>query len=333
MKLNLSQIKSITNGAVRVVEEENGFHFHRFAEEQEELYKGTDFYRKAPCTSGVQLRFKTDSKKLGLTVEVSEGTSRKYFAFDVFVNNTKIGTIDNFEGKDIPQNYTVWDLPLGEFSKEFSLADGVKEVKIVLPWSVIAVIKEMTLDDAAMIEPVKYDKKILCFGDSITQGYDALYPSNKYVSKLAEYLNAEEFNKAIGGEHFFPQLAATKEDFEPDYVVVAYGTNDWSHSSTEKLTGDCNRFYEYVCTNYPCAKVFAIAPIWRKNYQEEKPFGTFEQVAEVIKNAVKKYDNATFISAFDFVPKEESYFADLSLHPNDKGFAEYYSNFKKLICQ
>ncbi len=288
MKLNLSQIKSITNGAVRVVEEEGGFLFHRFTEEQEELYKGTDFYRKVPCTSGVQLRFNTDSQTLGLSVEVSPGSSRKYFALDVFVNNTKIGTLNNFEGKGIPPRDTVWELPLGEFSKEFSLTDGVKEVKIVLPWSLKTVIKEMTLDDGAMIEPVKYNKKILFFGDSITQGYDALYPSNKYATKLAEYLNAEEFNKAIGGEHFFPELAATKEEFEPDYVVVAYGTNDWGHNTpNEKFRGDCNRFYEHICTNYPHAKVFAVAPIWRKNYEEKKKPAVLKKLLRLSKMRLK----------------------------------------------
>ena len=28
--------------------------------------------------------------------------------------------------------------------------------------------------------------KLLCFGDSITQGYDALHPSNRYAAQLAD---------------------------------------------------------------------------------------------------------------------------------------------------
>ena len=70
-------------------------------------------------------------------------------------------------------------------------------------------------------------KRILCFGDSISQGYDALYPSNQYTPQLAKLLDAEEYNKAIGGEIFRPELALARDDFEPEYITVAYGTNDW----------------------------------------------------------------------------------------------------------
>ena len=53
------------------------------------------------------------------------------------------------------------------------------------------------------------------------------------TARLADALGAEEVNKAIGGECFFPELAATKEDFQPEYITVAYGTNDWSRKSAE----------------------------------------------------------------------------------------------------
>ena len=55
--------------------------------------------------------------------------------------------------------------------------------------------------------------------------------------------DAEEYNKAIGGDVFFPSLAATREDFEPDYITVAYGTNDWSKCPREALEENCKNFY------------------------------------------------------------------------------------------
>ena len=39
MKLNFSQIKDVTLGAVRMEEMEDGIHFLRFTAEQEALYK------------------------------------------------------------------------------------------------------------------------------------------------------------------------------------------------------------------------------------------------------------------------------------------------------
>ena len=37
-------------------------------------------------------------------------------------------------------------------------------------------------------------------------------------------------------------------------------------------------------------------------------------------SAAKGFKNVVLIDGFDFIPKEEQYFADLRLHPNDKGF-------------
>ena len=55
MKLNLSQIRDITTGAVRIEEIDNNIHFYRFIKQQEELYKNRsdDFYKKTFATSGI----------------------------------------------------------------------------------------------------------------------------------------------------------------------------------------------------------------------------------------------------------------------------------------
>ena len=55
MNLNLSQIKEVPLGAVRIEEIENGIHFYRFNKEQELLYKNRneDFYKKTFATSGI----------------------------------------------------------------------------------------------------------------------------------------------------------------------------------------------------------------------------------------------------------------------------------------
>lgn len=62
------------------------------------------------------------------------------------------------------------------------------------------------------------------------------------TARLADALGAEEVNKAIGGECFFPELAATKEDFQPEYITVAYGTNDWSRKLAEEFQTNCRAF-------------------------------------------------------------------------------------------
>ncbi len=333
MKLNLSQIRDITIGASRVEEIDGNIHFYRFTKEQEELYKERDlsFYQKTFCTSGIQMRFRTNSQALYLNFDVIAASTRNYFSVEVFVNGEKLDDIKNFNGSELMGDYTKNMFPLGNFSKEFCLGVGEKEVCIYLPWSVETTLKEFTIGDGSSIEAIKPSKKMLVFGDSITHGYDALYPSNKYITKLANMLDAEENNKAIGGEIYFPCLAKTKEDFEPDYVTIAYGSNDWSKCTKEELTHNCKEFFYNVSGNYPNAKIFVITPIWRKDMNESRPFGDFRCAEEIIEKQAAQFENISVIKGFEFVPQDEEFFADLRLHPNDKGFAHYFNNLSKRI--
>ena len=251
----------------------------------------------------------------------------------MFVNGKAVGYLENISQAEIPAVYKKAELPQGPFGKEFALGDGDKEVCVYLPWSVCPAVDEISLDDGAYVVPVKPDKKLLAFGDSITQGYDALRSSMRYTSLLADKLQAEEFNKGIGGEIFFPALAQTKDDISPDYITVAYGTNDWSKETEEDFKVRCREFYVALSNHYPQAKIFAITPIWRKDYQGERAFGPFELVEQDIRAAVADLHNVTVISGFDFVPKDESYFSDLRLHPNDKGFEYYSDNLYSEICK
>lgn len=339
MKLKLEDIKKITTGAVKIAEENGKFIFSRFTDEQLELYekysreKDTDFDKKCKATSGIKFKFKTNSLRLGLKVDVLPSTSRKYFAFDVFVDGKMIGSLDNFSDVTLPLDYTKVELPLGKFSKEFFLGEGEKEVTVYLPWSVQSLIEEVSLDDNSYYEEIKAKKTLLAFGDSITQGYDALHPSLRYACQLCNKLNVDELNKGIGGEVFFPQLAKAKDNFTPDYITVAYGTNDFSKSSEEDFKVRCSDFFNALSENYPNSKIFAITPIWRSDYKGPREFGAFEKVEEHIKNTAEPLENVVVISGFDLVPKDEKFYSDLRLHPNDNGFMFYADNLYNEIAK
>ncbi len=335
MKLNLEELKNIATGAVNVTENEDGITFHRFYDKQEKYYEidqpERSFYDRCLATAGIRLMFKTDSKTLKIKGVIEKGTSRNYYSFEVFVNGECIGNIDNFSGCELPENYTEAELPLGEFSGEFLLGEGTKEVSVYFPWSVRPTLKEISVDDGAFLKPIKRAKKLLAFGDSITQGYDALRPSMRYVSRLADKLGAEEINKGIGGEFFVPGLAKLTEEYVPDYITVAYGTNDWSKKPREDFNVRCREFYETLSKNYPETKIFAISPIWRADHIEEREFGLFEDVENYIKDVVADLENVIFISGLDFVEHDIKFYADFRLHPNDEGFRHYSDNLYEQI--
>lgn len=333
MKLSAEQIYSICMGATRVEETDKGVRLLRFTKEQEELYRVTneEFFIKTFAPAGVRLSFETDSSFLFMKVNITQATSRKYFSFDVSVNGEMIGYLDNYSQTELPLDYTTAELPLGLYSKRFELGKGRKRVCIYMPWSVMVELQELSLEDSADLVPVRPGKKLLAFGDSITQGYDALRPSNRYVSRLADMLHVEEINKGIGAECFFPALAKERDNMEPDYITVAYGTNDWNGIEEDVFKKNCSAFFEALSKNYPNAKIFAITPIWRKDRLDYKKFGLFEKVEEDIREIVSKYPNITCIRGYEFVPGEECYFADLYLHPNDSGFEHYVNNLYRHI--
>lgn len=333
MTLDLSKIQQITTGAVNITEENGVFCFHRFTPEQENLYFESDLkhYHRTRTTAGVKLVFKTDSKNLFIKINALSTGTREYFSLDVLADNLPLGYIDNFSDTKLQRDYTKQVFPMGVFCKSFMLGDGIKEVCVHLPWSVEALIEEISIDDNAFIEGIKRQKKLIAYGDSITQGYDALRPSNRYAARLADALCAEEFNKGIGGEIFFPKLATLRDSFVPDYITVAYGTNDWNHIDKKRFERNCKDFYANLANSYPESKIFAIAPVWRKDKDEERVFGAFESAEEYIRQVAVQHENIFFVSGYDFVPKDEKYFADLRLHPNDIGFEHYGENIYNKI--
>ena len=337
MKLTTEQIRGITLGASRITEENGKLRFFRFSEAETELYynllpDGTHpFYDRTLCSAGVKLCFKTDSPSLVLGVEAEKRSSRSFYSFDVSVNGKLVDSLCNFSEQELAEDYTVTTFPLGKMEKTFSLGDGEKIVSIDFPFTFQVMNLVLTLADGASFIPVKPKKRLLVYGDSITQGYDARYPSRRYGARLANALEAEEINKGIGGEIFRPALAELSDEKDIDYVTVAYGTNDWSTTNKEVFEPNMRAFYQTLSARYPEAKIFAITPIWRKDLDAEKPMGAFENVKYMIAEAVKDLPNVTWIDGIDLVPHDTALFADLRLHPRDEGFDFYAENLIRKI--
>ncbi len=327
MRLDYDIIKSVTKGAVRITED-NGFNFYRFTEEQENQYKKYhgDLLYKTYATSGVSMEFVTDTRNLFIDADFSMGSSRTYYAFDILCDNIRVESIQNYSDTS---NMFERKYSLDNVKAHIALKEGVKTLKIVFPWSVAPKINEISIDDNSIIKPVENREKMLFFGDSITQGYDAEHPTQTYAYRIGDKLGVDIYNKAIGGECFFPELQEFKDSFEPKYILVAYGTNDWNRCSLQKFQNNCREFYRRLCEKYPDSKIFAVAPIWRKDESEKRQIGDFKNVRNEISEVANKYENVFFIDGYEFVPHDEKYYADFRLHPNAKGFEHYANN---LFC-
>ncbi len=330
MQLTFEQIRAITVGAVDFEETKDYLQPYRLTAAQREFTRYADrYYHRGMASAGVCFCFETDSESLSLEMECLNTEVRDYFSFEVFANGELIGYLDNFPEEGMPPQFyheVKLGKPEGVFSRTFDLGTGEKTVRVNFPWSKLVKIRSVELDDGAKLMPVKRNKKLLAFGDSITHGMDGYRPSQRYVAQLADFLNADEYNKAIAGETYCPGLAACRDDFTPDYIMVAYGTNDWTLKNREALVENSHQFYENLQKNYPGVPVFVITPIWRADLDIERPFGAFEDVEAIIRKNAADFPQIQVIRGYDLVPHDAKYFVEAKLHPTTEGFAHYAKN-------
>ena len=319
MILTYDQIRAVTTGAAEIASDGEFFGFHRFTTAQSECYKAlrsVDFYNKTFATANVRLAFTTDSQTLKFSYKMeNRGSSRKYAYIDVTVNGVLIGHF----GGDSGDIAGVASLTLGGYT-----VGREKLVEICLPWSKAAWLAGVTLADGASLTPARRAKTMLCYGDSITHGYDAVYPSRSYTSRLSQMLGADAHNRAIGGDTFFPELLELDEPVTPDIVTVAYGTNDWNKHNAVHYARMCGEFYRRLSAKFETAAIYAITPLWRGDFEKETPFGAPAYETEaLIRRCTESLPNVRVIPGWNLVPHDPGFMADKFLHPNDLGFAEY----------
>ena len=321
MKLSFEQLKSIARGVDRVEEVDGGVQFFRMTVAQKQYYlqyNNQANANKTDSTAGVKLAFYTDSENLKFSAKLTDGSSRLYAYFDICEN----GAIIAHGGSD-KEN---------EAEMEVKLSSGESLVEIYFPWSKGVIMTSFELDDGASIKPHTRPYTLLAYGDSITHGYDATYPSLSYVNRLANLLDADVHNRGIGGSTFSPELVRRDNVENPDFVTIAYGTNDWSMCTMEKFEADCRAFLALIHQRYPHSQVFVIAPIWRGDSERETAMARpISDVYKLFCEYTMNYDHITAVDGWDFIPHLPAFFQDEILHPNDQGFSLYAENLYKAI--
>lgn len=325
MYLTYDEIRSLAHGAARVEQYDGAICFYRFTEAQQETYLQSgnqDFYTKTFATAGVRLCLTTDSAFLRLRYRMEKASSRAFGWFDLYENGVLIAhfggnTADILEGME-----------------EIVLSAGDKRLELYFPWSAVGQLLSLELEDGAAFHPVEKKRCMLAFGDSITQGYDAIYPSRSYQNRLSDLLDASCINKGIGGERFFPALLDTDEDIKPELITVAYGTNDWSKLDRATFEKNCRSFYQKLTTRYPDARIIAITPIWRADNTKQTPFGApHREAVQLIEKICREFAGVKVICGGSFTPRLAEFYSDGYLHPNDMGFAFYAENLYPAVLR
>ena len=321
MKLSLEQIRSITNGALRVTEETDGIHFYRCTEKQTAAWASfSDSLKNGSlCTTGVRLDFLTSSK----TLSFAAAGGSKYEIWVDGLLRTRL-KMDVYREKGEVPSIPLTD-PLGHDKDEV-------RVTLWLPSHSKGVLSFVELDDGATLRPfTDYDRKWLFIGDSITQGWDAKYDSLSYVHRTATYFNASFLNQGIGGA-FYHENCFDTFDFDPDVVTIAYGTNDFGRFPTyDEMRRHVKAHLTLIAKEYDGKKIFVLTPIWR-NKREGKKMGTFEGACAIVREEAEAL-GLCVIDGLSLVPPIPEFFADEYLHPNDLGFGVYAENLIRALSK
>ncbi|MCQ2427546.1 MAG: SGNH/GDSL hydrolase family protein [Clostridia bacterium] len=318
MILNEQQVRSIVKGAYTIDNNAGEYRFHRFSKAQEQYYSEVsprDFYVKSFATSGIRLDFRTDSDVFGFTYRIENASSRNFYFFDIYVD----GIMELHRGEK--------DMWIKAGRIDMKLPAGEHRVTLWLPCLSAAMLSEITLDDGASVIPCPSSRKMICFGDSISQGYDAEYPSMAYTNRLADHFDADMLNLAIGGEKFVPGLLSQEfaDSFRPEIITVAYGTNDWSGFERALFEERTNGFLEKLAEYYKGSKIFIITPIWRGDNHRVTKVGTFDEAIRFIADKAASL-GLNVIEGRNLTPHVSGFYSDLRLHPNDFGYGEYTRN-------
>ena len=309
--LTFNEIKKCILGAERFLCGEDTLRACRFTEEEQESYRNNpDFYRKTFSNSNMIISFSTDAEKVILKYNAKSASSRVFCYIDAKVDGIMVAHSGLEDVRNSPA-----------LAMELVLTGKKCRVEIFLPPLAEIEIKELLLVNASSFDPCPRKKLVVSYGDSITQGYDAKFPVCSYTALLAEALDAELINKAIGGDIYNPALVqAGKNTRTPDLVTTAYGTNDWSKCAAEEVFENCENFFAALTELYPAAPIAAILPIWRKDHARETLAGNFFEVRNKMRKIMEKYANIHVIDGLSLTPHVEEFYSDAYLHPNDNGF-------------
>lgn len=320
MKLTDQQIDSIVFGAEWAEQTERGRVFHRMSKQSADGFsvsEGANFF-KPKCSSAtcINYDFYTDSKSMVFSyTELFEGSSRKIFFFDVYVNDVMTMHVGENPCEHTEGCFTV------------NLNGDINRITIYSPTLMGYALGSIEIDDGAKIIPVVKKGKLLALGDSITHGYDQMYTSLAYANAIFRRFDLEVVNQAIGGARAWGNTLVKENDV--DYVTVAYGTNDWSTKTKESFAKDYDAYVAQLREFYPEAKIFLISPIWRGD-KSESGMGTMDVAERIIEKVADKY-GCVYVYGWNLVPHLPEFFSPDKIHPNDLGGTQYAFSLCKIL--
>lgn len=206
-------------------------------------------YDLAKCTSGGRVRFMTDSKYIALSCKVPTkdagrlNTRTMESGFDIYADGLFITCLaaDNDATEEFEGIHYFPDSRMREIVVNFPLYNMVNRLNI-------------GLESGAEIKKCpKYEKRIVFYGSSITQGACASRPGNSYAAITARSLGWDLLNLGFSGNaKGEAEMAHYIKNLEMDVFVYDYDHNAPDSAHLEKTH---KPFFDIIRTQNPTLPV------------------------------------------------------------------------------
>ncbi len=319
MKLTIKTLEKFARGTTYLAKENGYIAFYRYGKKQIEYMANPSYdygWRNwAKFTGGVRLEFKTDSENIS-------------FDYIASCSHERANTVDLYVDNVLTCVYKIEENLKG--SVHFTLPRGEKTVTIYLPGESIFKIKNFEID--GNYKTVKDKRpKLLVIGDSITQGAGPEIASLSYINILNREYKYSILDQGIGGYRYEAKDLMLIDEFKPDKIMVALGTNYYDVGIKESHGYDYEQavidFYKRLNELYPDTPKLVFTILYRTRDLDE---ARLEWCRNVIKRESLKYQGTIVIDGARLMPNDPVSLSD-GIHPSTYGSIMLSKNLIKFM--
>ncbi|MBT3380884.1 MAG: hypothetical protein HN742_03510 [Lentisphaerae bacterium] len=293
--------------------EENGGRLSRLPARLKDSFR-TPVWSLAQSTSGVRIRFSTNSSSIKIVAQ--SGTGRAHHMTSIMQNGLDIYVDGFYKASAWPDGKGRIDRSVGGLGAKSEF----RTITVHLPLYGSASIQEITLAPGAEVKPPSpfaFPAPIVYYGSSITQGGCASNPGLSYQAILGRRLNADFVNLGFSGNGLGePEVAKAVAEIDAVAFVLDYWANPAAAVFERTLPG----FVDIIRTAHPTVPIIVTTPFYnpfRERIQAQK-----REIAEVFvsKRRAAGDTNIHCVEGREMISKDTAWGLVDGRHANSLGF-------------
>ena len=278
-------------------------------------------YNHSKQSAGGRVRFITDSPYIAIKAVIKRSATWSHMpltcssGFDLYVHDG-----ERFEPKKTfvpPFGFE------GGYDGVYDFVGEAKERFVLIDFPLYNILEALYIGykegSVLKVAPdYKYEKPIVYYGSSVTQGGCASRPGTCYQAFIERWFDANYINLGFSG-------SARGEDVMAEYIagldIGAFIYDyDYNSPSVEHYRETHDRFYKIIRRAHPDIPVVMLTRPKAKNLLSEMEFERFEIAKRTYRNAKRRGENVYFIPGYELMKDAGDEGTVDGVHPSDFGF-------------